>query len=399
MKILIISPISPWPHNSGGSVQLYKLVKYLSSEIEVYLLCPISYENKKNLEKDAKISVHSFSRITLLSMLSKRILRRFKFPDIFSWLYNPLAYRDINRKVNEIKPDLIHSVYLASGLQALKVARKYRLPFVLTEPDTEYLREKRKKEILGEDYTDFALGKLKEVERRICNNSDIVVVLSDFDKGVLHDIGVSSKINVIFNGIDYESYQVSQETRDEMRKRLNIKENDVVLFYHGAFWDDANKDALFSLIDIYKSLKDKGVPVRLAVMGTGLDRIKIPGDVIAIPEVQSHEVPKYLSIADIAAVPLRYGTGVRLKIIEYLTMGIPTISTLIGAEGIPLKNGEDIILVDDVGEEFVRDLKNLIENESLRLELKKNGRAIAKERFDWGVLIKDYETIYEELLK
>ncbi len=399
MKILIVSHISPWPPNSGGPVQVYKLVKYLLSELDVHLLCPINGENKRNLEKDTGISVHSFSRITLLSMLTKRILRRLKFPDIFSWLYNPLVYRDVKRVANEINPDLIHSVYLASSPHALKVAEKYRLPFVLTEPDIEYLREKRRKELLGEGYSDFALRTLKEAERKICDNSDMVVVLSDFDKKVLRDIGVASDIKVIFNGIDYESYQVSQETRDEMRKRLNIKENDIVLFYHGIFSDKANRNALFSLVDIYKSLRDEGVPVRLAVMGTDLDRTKIPEDVIAISEVQSHEVPRYLSIADIAAVPLRYGTGVRLKIVEYLTMGLPTISTLIGAEGIPLKDKEDIILVDDVGEEFVKGLENLIENKALQLELKKNGRALAKERLDWNILIKNYEEIYRLLIR
>ncbi len=397
MKVLIISAHSAWPAIFGGPVQVYKTAKYLAEEFDIHLLCPISDENKKHLEEDAKIKVCSFSRMTLLFILFNRVLRRLRFPDIFAWLYNPFVYGDVKRALDRINPDLIHCIYLHTAPNALKAAKKSKLPFILTEPDVEYLREKRKKEILGSKASDLSLDMLKKKERDICNNSDLVVVLSDFDKKILRDIGVKAKIKAIFNGIDYAAYQVRPEIRGKMREKYSIGEDDIVLFYHGTFFDEANEDALNTLTGyIYDNLIAKHDNLKLVVMGPGVKERNIDlRDAIAIPTVPFDEVPKHLSMADIACVPLRFGTGVRLKIVEYMASGIPTISTKIGAEGLPVTHGKDIILVDDGNEIFLKELECLVGDPSLRKKLRENAMALAKERFDWRVLIKDYEQSYK----
>lgn len=77
-----------------------------------------------------------------------------------------------------------------------------------------------------------------------------------------------------------------------------------------------------------------------------------------------NDVNEYIDMCHVNIVPIFIGSGLRVKIIEAFSKGIPTISTSIGAEGIEVKNGENIIIANK-SEEFISSLNELYHNESL----------------------------------
>ncbi len=98
----------------------------------------------------------------------------------------------------------------------------------------------------------------------------------------------------------------------------------------------------------------------------------------------------------IMIVPLRIGSGIRLKILEAMSSGVPVISTSIGCEGIPTVNGENIIIADST-EEFITETIKLSSDHDLRLKLIKNGLETVRKNFSQCIVGERRNCIYQEV--
>ena len=96
------------------------------------------------------------------------------------------------------------------------------------------------------------------------------------------------------------------------------------------------------------------------------DRVTVVGGVPA--------VEPYYAAADFVVVPIRYGGGTRIKILEALALGRPVVSTTIGAEGLDLRDGAHILLADTPAD-FARHCVALARDPDLRTRLAESGRA------------------------
>ncbi|HEU4597991.1 MAG TPA: glycosyltransferase, partial [Pyrinomonadaceae bacterium] len=109
------------------------------------------------------------------------------------------------------------------------------------------------------------------------------------------------------------------------------------------------------------------------------------------------DVRPYYAEALAAVIPLRVGGGSRLKILEAMAAGVPVVSTTLGAEGIEVRDGENIILADDA--EATRDaLSSLNEDEGLHQRLASGGRALVFAQYDWSSLGARLGKVYGEIL-
>ena len=107
----------------------------------------------------------------------------------------------------------------------------------------------------------------------------------------------------------------------------------------------------------------------------GCPRIECTG---AVDDAIAH-----LAAAKVAVVPLLSGSGTRLKIIEAWAAGTPVVSTTLGAEGLPARDGENILLADD-GESFTRAVSRLLESAGDRERIGRAGRVQYEREFTWG---------------
>jgi glycosyltransferase involved in cell wall biosynthesis len=107
------------------------------------------------------------------------------------------------------------------------------------------------------------------------------------------------------------------------------------------------------------------------------------------PEVQS---------AGVSVVPLRHGSGTRLKIIESMALGTPVVSTSKGAEGLDVTHGENILLADDPIE-FARCVAQVITDPQLRGRLSSNARQLVENRYDRNMVGHRFEELLRDVVE
>ncbi|EAP9817034.1 glycosyltransferase, partial [Salmonella enterica] len=100
-------------------------------------------------------------------------------------------------------------------------------------------------------------------------------------------------------------------------------------------------------------------------------------------------------IGHIGICPVRFGAGVQNKILEYMALGLPTITSRMGYEGIEANIGEEILIADN-SDEYLKSLETLSENSVYQM-IAKNARNFVAEKFNWSarlsVLVKNIERL------
>jgi polysaccharide biosynthesis protein PslH len=89
-------------------------------------------------------------------------------------------------------------------------------------------------------------------------------------------------------------------------------------------------------------------------------------------------------------VPLRIGGGTRLKIFEAMAMGKAVVSTTVGAEGLPVTSGRDVVIADEPAA-FARAVVGLIRDAESRRRIEVEARRLVVERYDWSAVAQDFE--------
>jgi glycosyltransferase involved in cell wall biosynthesis len=102
------------------------------------------------------------------------------------------------------------------------------------------------------------------------------------------------------------------------------------------------------------------------------------------------DVRPHVAAAHVYVVPLRIGGGTRLKIFEAMAMGKAVVSTTIGAEGLPVTDGRDIVIADGP-EAFADAVVRVIDQPEVRQRIESAARRLVVERYDWSSVAGDFE--------
>ena len=109
-------------------------------------------------------------------------------------------------------------------------------------------------------------------------------------------------------------------------------------------------------------------------------------EIVANPE----DMSAIASQCSLSVVPLRSGSGTRIKILHSMAMGLPVITTNIGCEGLEATNREHL-LIRDCPENFARAVLELIGDRQMWQQLQLNGRQLVQDKYDWTAIFADYE--------
>jgi len=228
---------------------------------------------------------------------------------------------------------------------------------------------------------------------------DHITSVSDDDKEIFikkYNLN-REKVTVIASGAHILDLP-DKKCEDDVKRGIGIDSDKIVIFFHGLFSHHSNKDA-FETIKNYIAPKFEEIDKKVLFVIGGTDVPKFERvNIKSLGFIE--DLYKVLCMADIAIVPLTSGAGTKLKILDYLGVGLPIVTTKKGIEGIKAKNGEHAIIVDDVNDEFIEAIKYLINNEQERERIGANARRLAEEEYDWNKignkLIKLYKRILEE---
>ncbi len=234
-------------------------------------------------------------------------------------------------------------------------------------------------------------SKLERCERRAFHEATRVVAVSHEDAALARDWFGRPDVDVVENGIDRAYFEAVRPNRDPNR-----------ILYLGALDWRPNLDALNVLLErIFPEVRQRHPEARLWIVGRN-PPAGLAQRVAAVEGAELHsdvaDVRPYLAQSGVMAVPLRIGGGSRLKILEALASGLPVVSTRVGAEGLTLTPGEDLVLTEGV-EGMADALVRCLRQPGPALAMAEHGRRVVLDRYDWDALALKLEEVWEKCLQ
>jgi hypothetical protein len=162
---------------------------------------------------------------------------------------------------------------------------------------------------------------------------------------------------------------------------LGVGDSNRILYFYGSLRHAPNADALYFLIrDILPLLRRRCPDVALDVMGA-----HVPAWVGRVPNVRAidfqFDMKSILNDAGVVIAPLRFGAGVKLKVLEAMAYGKAVVTTSVGAEGIDAVGGEALIAVDDA-RAIAMQAARLLRDPEARAAMGQRARAYVHRRHD-----------------
>jgi glycosyltransferase involved in cell wall biosynthesis len=228
---------------------------------------------------------------------------------------------------------------------------------------------------------------MRRWEPRYAQRFDRCITVSEADRRLLLDKNPLLSADVIPNGVDTVAYQ-----------RLSLSNGSPVLLFVGRMKYVPCADAMLYFHEqILPIIRQKIPNVELWIVGSNPPHEvrQLEGDHVRVTG-QVDDVLPYYERASVCVVPLRAGSGTRLKILEAMALGRPIVSTSIGAEGLDVIQGQHLLLADGP-EQFAATTLGLLEDRGLQERLARNARQLVTSRYDWDIAAKQLMRVYEEV--
>jgi GT2 family glycosyltransferase/glycosyltransferase involved in cell wall biosynthesis len=240
---------------------------------------------------------------------------------------------------------------------------KTKAPIIYDTIDLHFLRLKRQKDYLDPSYqnTSWSWETYQKLELNYANQAEATVVVTEDEKQVLSSLGVKN-VWVIPN--IHEEISLSEKVAFDQRSGL---------VFIGSYNHPPNIDAVKWLcLEIMPLVWASRPDITVNLLGSNLkDEVKeLASDQVVVTGYVP-EVEPYFQKNRIFVAPLRFGAGMKGKIGQSLSLGLPTITTRIGAEGMGLIDHQDV-LIADTAEEFAQAVIELYDNRELWQKLADN---------------------------
>ena len=395
MKILILSPTLPYPLTDGGRIRVYNLLKQIALDNDVSILALETQDtDRENINKiqELGVNVHLVDndtippKVSINTILSSLINRQ----PITVTRYNISSYK---QKFRELLDTHIYDVVHYEMLHTAQFHVEADLPSVLSLQNVDSAIWGRLQQETMNPFYKFAYWTqfrvFKRYERTLSPKFDVVTCTSDIDAAVYSQYCSENRVEIIPNGVDVAHF--SPETTSQALAHL---------IYIGSMDWYPNEDAVTFFAEDILPLIQKSVPdVKFTIVGGNpSERVQQLAHEKGI-EVTGRvpEIKPYFNEATIFVVPLRIGSGTRLKILEALAMGKAVVSTTVGAEGLSLQNRDEIIIADEPVA-FAEEVVHLLTIPSLRREIGENGRNRVEQDYDWRNIGEKLVGIYQSVV-
>ena len=192
---------------------------------------------------------------------------------------------------------------------------------------------------------------LLDLEYDCCNNSDLVLTITDEDAARFIELYGLSENKILNISAGYSSVENIELLLPSQRNGKKPSENVTALFISS--YSEVALLATYEIIKVAEELPNVSFFI-VGNVGNKIDIINLPKNVTVTGLISDNEKKMILQAADVALNPITGGSGLNIKMLEYFAYGVPVISTTFGARGISVENGVNCIISD------MYDLKNSI---------------------------------------
>jgi glycosyltransferase involved in cell wall biosynthesis len=393
MKILWVKHGKLFPVDAGGKIRTYHILRHLASRHD--LTFASSYSGKEDRAYEAELRSnfpHCFSTCTEapddsddVGLQARHYLARAAklAPYAVTKFTSPRIRQIVKEKLDRHEFDVAVCDFLAVSLDFPKTLA---IPTILFQHNVETLLWERQarceRRWIQKIVFTLEAAKMKRYEKATLRRFHHIIAVSESDARLMSE-AAEGRITVVPTGVDVRGFQsVCSE----------IPRGHTVTFLGSMDWEP-NVDAVhYFCQQIWPQVLAEIPDSRFMIVGRNPHpsvRKLASGSVTVTGTVSS--VIDYLKAAAVVVVPLRVGGGTRLKIFEAMAAGRPVVSTSIGAEGLDVKHGHDILLSDSPSE-FAHWIVRLVRDEGLRKRIGAQGAHTASQ-YDWSVIASQFEQV------
>lgn len=397
MKVLQICNKPPYPPVDGGTMAMNSITQGLLREgCEVKVLAvetdkhpadmdkmPTDYRERTRFEAEyIDLGVKPLEAAVAMLCGESYHVRRYRSEAFAKWLRRILEQEEF---------DVIHmeSPFLTPYLPLIRSLSKAKV--VLRAHNVENIIWKRVAEStphgLKRWYLKHLSLTLRAYELEHINDYDGVVCITRNDAEYFKQNGCRRPVTAIPFGVEPEEY-------------AGVDAEPGSLFHIGAMDWMPNRESIEWLLDEVWPVVHREVPqARLYLAGRKMPQKWMKAQIEGVSVVG--EVPDagyFIAGKQINVVPLRSGSGIRVKIIEAMAAGKAVVTTTVGAQGIEYTDGENL-LIADTPEQFARQIKQLVEDQDYCAKVGEAAARLVAEQYDVKKLTGRLLRFYEEILK
>lgn len=391
MRILCVADEFAWPPANGGRIRLANVLRALGEMGSIDCLAVLNDDRPADMGavpvgagitrvQVVRSAARHRSAAALVRAALGRLPRRMLWPD----------WREAAGLVTEWAATGYDLVWFVHADTYAILGRRLTIPMIVDLDNLEgrLLRERRAtrpadptRSAVRRRVADL-LDRLDEqrwsrLEQSIVRGGAIAVVCSETDRARL----AGGSVAIVPNAYEPSGPVIAALAAGAPADA----DRPLVILFVGQYLYEPNRDAARRLATEILPLVRRDVPdACLRLVGRGdhmLDDLRgLPG-VVVVGEVD--DVGPELAQASVAAVPIRFGSGTRVKILEAFAFGVPVVSTALGAEGLDAKHGEHLILAD-TAEEFAGACTKLHRDSALSSRLVVSARVLWESRYRYA---------------
>jgi len=395
MRILWLNSGLLLPLDKGGKLRTWHLLRHLSRRHDIsYLSFSEPSQNAADIHGMGEVASEV---VTIPRTDPPKGTVRF-YTDAARYLLDPApyavakyragTYRDaLERLVRDRRFDAVVCDFLPP---IVNLPAALPCPAILFTHNVEAEIWRRHTENATNPVTRFLLGeqwrRMLRFERAALERFDLVLCVSDADRhtfGRLYPDALKAPAHVVKTGVDTDYFA-------PMTARASRPAH---LVFTGSMDWLPNEDGMqYFVREILPRIRQVEPQTTLSIIGRAptpaVKRLaELPGIEVTgrVDDVRPH-----IADGSVYIVPLRIGGGTRLKIFEAMSMAKAVVSTTVGAEGLPVTHGHDIVIADEPAR-FAQTVVHLIRDAELRGRIETEARRLMVDRYDWSAVAEDFE--------
>jgi len=395
-KILFLSTQLPFPPKSGGTMKSWNYVNFLASKYNVSVACLLKDDdsNYVSLFKEAiKIEHFVGEKVSVGRSPINLIKSYFSAPSL-----NVL--RNFSKSFKSSISSIIDSfdIIIVDHYEVFQyVPQNFNGKVVMHTHNAEFMLWQRMSELTNNPIKKILLKieaiRVKKYENKIFNSSDLIYSTpSDIELYQANEFDISRHAETFHLG------------NDDLLTLPNLEFNETekaITFIGTLSWEPNIDGLVWFLEEVWPIILTQHPDCKLYVLGKNPDKRIIASANNSTSIVFTgfvKELESYLNKTRVYIAPLRFGSGMKVKVLEGLYRGVPSVSTSVGTEGLKIAHEEHIMIAND-SEAFAQHCLSLIKDVPLWERLRDNSRIIARENYRWVPLFKQMDTVLVENFK
>lgn len=385
MKILWLKSELLHPVDKGGKIRTYQMLKHLKKQHDITYLSLVSHSEPN--ESFELASQYCNRLVSVPWSESERHSARF-YRDLAFNLFSPFPFaiekyrsvemqRAIEREITENDFDvvvcdfLVPSINLPLECPIATVLFQHNVESLIWQRHYQTQTSKIKKAFFHSQWQ-----KMLHYEATTCRRFDAVAAVSVADRDMMREQFGLSEVYDVPTGVDIDYFTPQGSERDPFN-----------LVFTGSMDWMPNEDAIIYFVEEILPRISHSIPgVTLTVVGRNpskrLQSLASANRQILVTGRVS-DVRPYIDRASAYIVPIRVGGGTRLKIYEAMAIGKPVISTTIGAEGLPVRDGEELLIADSA-QDFAQAVIRSLTDEAFAAAISEQAQHTVCEQFGWN---------------